>query len=336
MKKRGFDAQKYTRLEKREILKRISHFGKLYLEIGGKVCHDFHASRVLPGYHTLAKLHLLKQLKEKEIIYCISAKDLEEKRVIHDFDLTVDKHALHDFSILRKFGLKVDFVVIALFSGQPAALKFKRLLEKKGYNVYLNKEINGYPSPMSRVLSGFEAQEYVPSRKKLTLIAGAASGSGKMRVALSQIYRESKNGMKTGFAKLETFPIWNLPLAHPINLAYEAATADLNDENIIDSYYKKAYGKEVVNYNRDINNFSVLKEIMRKMKVSSFRYKSPTDMGINMAGFAISDDEVCRKAAIREIMRRYEQYSLDYKKGREKYGTIKRMGEILKKIGKTP
>ncbi|MEK6855854.1 MAG: DUF1846 domain-containing protein [Nanoarchaeota archaeon] len=331
MIKRGFDAEKYIRLEKSAISKRISKFDKLYLEVGGKICYDFHASRVLPGYIPTTKLQLLKQLKNKEIIYCINAKDLERKRIIHDFNFVIDKHALNDLKILKKFGIKVNFIVITLFSGQKSALRFKRILEAKGYSVYFHGVIKRYPNNIKNVLNGFGKQTYIPVKKSLVVVLGAASNSGKMAVALCQMYHESKRRIKTGFAKIETFPIWNLSLEHPINLAYESATADLGDKNMIDPYHLKAYGKTAINYNRDIENFSILKIILSRVSKNSF-YKSPTDMGLNMAGFAIVNDDVCRTAAIKELERRCKQYYLDYKRGHEKISTLRRAKEILEKV----
>lgn len=332
MKIKGFDESKYIHLERKEILKRIKRHGRLYLEVGGKLFNDFHASRVLPGYISTTKINLLKKLKNKEIIYCINAENIQKGRIIHDYELTVEKHALKNLNELKKYGVKIDFIVITLFSGEQKALKFKSLLELKGYKVYLHRKINGYPNNIKKVLNGFKLQPYLPCKNNLVIVTGVASNSGKMGVALSQISHESKIGMKTGFAKVETFPIWNLSLNHPINLAYEAATADLGDRNIIDKYHKKAYGIEAVNYNRDIENFSILKKILKKISHSSLKYLSPTDMGINMAGLAIIADKICRKAAVKEIHRRYRQYLSDYKKGKESIKTINRMKEIIKKI----
>lgn len=321
--KRGFDEKKYLRLEKSAILKRISKFDKLYLEVGGKLLNDFHASRVLPGYSPKTKISILKSIKEKQIIYCINAQDIQEGRIIHDHNLTIDKHAIQDIKSLKKYGLNVNFIVINLFRNQPKAIKFKEYLEKFGFKVFLHKKIEGYPNNLKNVVNGYKSQPYISTSEKLTIVTGAASGSGKMSVALSQIFHETQKGIKTGFAKLETFPIWNLPINHPINLAYEAATADLQDKNMIDPYHKKVYKKEVVNYNRDIENFRILERIFEKIKVD-FKYKSPTDMGINMVGFAISNDKICKDASIKEIYKRFEQYKND-----KDSKAIKRMKEVI-------
>lgn len=331
--KRGFSESIYIREEKKEILKRIKRFDKLYLEIGGKLLLDFHASRVLPGYKSRTKLNLLKQLGDIDIVYCINASDLENKRVIHDFDLTADLHAIKNIKSLKKFGLSVSAVAINLYCGQKGVHKFKKQIEKMGIPVYIRSKLSGYPKNLKKVVEGFKKETYIPLNKKLTIVTGVASNSGKMGFALNQIYHEREQGINTGFAKVETFPIWNLPLNHPINLAYEAATADLLDINMIDPYHKKEYGINAVNYNRDIENFSILKQISRVVsKKQAFGYKSPTDMGINMAKSAIINDLVCREAAKKEIIQRYKQYFEDYKKGHESKSTIKRMREIISKL----
>lgn len=334
MKKEGFNSELYLKKESLAIKDRINRFDKLYLEIGGKLFYDFHAERVLPGYNSTNKLKLLKKLGKIGIIYCINANDIEHKRIIHDFNLTAEEQAIKNLKQFNNLGLKVSYIAITLYEKQEAALDFKKRLEKMGFKVVIYKKIDGYPYKISRVIRGFEAQPYFPIKNRLTIVTGVASDSGKMGVALNQIYHEMEYGIKTGFAKLETFPIWNLPLNHPINLAYEAATADLRDKNMIDQKYRKIHGKDAVNYNRDIENFDVLQKLYYHLtnEKDPFGYSSPTEMGLNMAGFAIIDDSICRDAADKEIARRYKQYLGDYKKGRETISTVKRIKEILRVI----
>ncbi|MCK5624816.1 DUF1846 family protein [Candidatus Pacearchaeota archaeon] len=332
--KRGFDTEKYLSVQKKEILKRMKKFDRLYLEIGGHLTYDGHASRVLPGYNPKTKLKLLKTLRKLEIIYCISAKDLSSKRRLGDFNLNYKKHALKDLRLFKRAGLKVDYVVITRFSNEEEAKKLKKILEKKVRKVYFHKEIPGYSKSAKKAIKGYKNNPVVPITSKLVIITGAAGGSGKMATTMSQIYADRKRKIKAGFAKFETFPIYNLALGHPINIAYEAATADLQDENKIDPYHFKKYKKKTVNYNRDIDNFGILMRISKLItkKESAFGYYSPTDMGVSNTKVGIIDEEICKQAAIKEIHRRKKVYEHEFKRGRESKATLNQMKKIIKKI----
>ena len=332
--KKGFDSERYIECQSVEVLKRLNVHDRLYLEFGGKLLNDSHAFRVLPGYKRTTKIDFLKSLGNLEMIYCVNAKDIESNKVLGDFRLTYENQALKDIKNIKKTKLKVSYVVITRYDGEKKALRFKRRLEKMGQRVFFHFEIPGYPNDIKKVLEGYLKQSYLPIKKKLVVVTGAAGGSGKMAVCLSQIYHELKEKKNSSFIKFETFPVWDLPLNHPINFAYEAATADLQDKNIIDPYYKKKYGKRAVNYNRDIENFEILQKIISKMTRKNFLldYNSPTEMGANMVSHGIIDDKVCRRAAIKEINRRYKVYYNEFLKGRESAKTIKRMKEILRKV----
>ncbi len=334
MQKIGFDTIKYLKGQTKKILERVSKFERLYLEFGGKLCYDLHAARVLPGYNPTTKIELLKKLGDIEIIYCISAKDIEKGRVRRDFGLTYDNMALKDISDIRDFGLSVDCVVITRYNNEHSAKIFKKKLENFGMEVYIHSEIEGYPNNFKKVLAGYEKQPYVKTDKKLIIVTGVGGNSGKMAFCLSQIYHERKKNIKTGFAKFETFPIWNLELKHPINVAYEAATADLLDVNMIDPFHKKAYKITAINYNRDVENFNILKNLMQRItkEKDPFGYKSPTDMGVNMAKEGIVDDKICREAAKQEIVRRYFRYLREKIEGIETEETLNRMQEIMKEV----
>jgi len=331
--KRGFDTEKYIQAQKKEILKRMRKFDRLYLEVGGHLAYDGHASRVLSGYSPKTKLKLIKSLGKSEIIYCVNAKDLNSKKRLGDFNLNYKKQTLKDLRLFKRAGLKIDYVVITLFEGEKRVKKFKKILEKKVRKVYFHSKIKGY-SNINNVIKGYEENPIIPILSNLVIITGAASGSGKMAVAMSQIYADRRRKIKAGFAKLETFPIYNLPLNHLINIAYEAATADLKDELIIDPYHLKAYKRKAINYNRDIYNFKILKEISKLTgkKKSALGYFSPTDMGVSNTKTGIIDEEICKKAAIKEIKKRAEKYQREFKKGRESKETINRMKEILRKL----
>ena len=331
--KRGFDTEKYIRAQKKEILKRMKKFDRLYLEVGGHLAYDGHASRVLPGYDPKTKLRLLKDLGKLEIIYCVNAKDLSSKKRLGDFNLNYKKQTLKDLRFFKRAGLKVDYVVITRFSDEKQAKKLKKILDKKVRKVYFHNEIKGY-SNVKNAIKGYEKNSSIPITSKLVIVTGAASGSGKMAVTMSQIYSDRKRKIKSGFAKLETFPVYDLPLKHPINIAYEAATADLQDKNKIDPYHLKHHKKKAVNYNRDIDNFEILMKISRLItkKKSAFGYYSPTDMGVSNTKAGIIDEEICKQAAINEIKKREKVYLKEYKRGREKKETLTRMKEIMKKI----
>jgi len=338
MQKIGFDTSIYIKEQTKRILERVSKFERLYLEFGGKLCYDLHAARVLPGYKPTAKVELLKKLGDIEIIYCISSKDIERGRVRRDFGLTYDNQLLKDIGDIKYFGLSVNTVVITRFNGEHSVVKFKKKLENFGMNVYIHDEIEGYPTDIKRVMEGYRKQDYIKTEKKLIIVTGVGGNSGKMATCLSQIYHERKKGLKTGFAKFETFPIWNLDLNHPVNIAYEAATADLLDVNMVDPFHKKAYGVSAINYNRDIENFDILISLMEEItgEKSLFGYQSPTDMGVNMAKEGIVDDKVCQEAAKQEIIRRYFRYRREKVEGIETQETLDQIEKIMKKVNVKP
>lgn len=304
----GFDNEKYLQLQSEHIRERISKFdNKLYLEFGGKLFDDYHASRVLPGFAPDSKLKLLMQLSDQaEIVIVISAGDIEKNKVRGDLGITYDTDVLRLMDSFKEKGLYVGSVVITQYSGQPSANAFKSRLEKLKIKVYTHYNIEGYPSNIPLIVSdeGYGKNDYIETTRPLVIITAPGPGSGKMATCLSQLYHEHKRGIHAGYAKFETFPIWNIPLKHPVNLAYEAATADLNDVNMIDPFHLEAYGETTVNYNRDVEIFPVLDAIFERIYGKN-PYKSPTDMGVNMAGNCICDDEVCREASNQEIIRRY-------------------------------
>ncbi len=304
----GFDNEKYLKLQSEHILERIAKFGgKLYLEFGGKLFDDFHASRVLPGFAPDSKIRMLSQLRDQaEVVIAINAADIEKNKVRGDIGITYDLDVLRLIDAFRDFGLFVGSVVMTRYTGQPSADLFKRRLEGLGIPVYKHYPIEGYPSNIKKIVSdeGYGANEYIKTQRELVVVTAPGPGSGKMATCLSQLYHEHKRGVEAGYAKFETFPIWNLPLKHPVNLAYEAATADLNDVNMIDPFHLEAYGKTTVNYNRDVEIFPVVQAMMTKI-LGSCPYKSPTDMGVNMAGNCIFNDKAVRNAANNEIIRRY-------------------------------
>ncbi|MCQ2082975.1 MAG: DUF1846 domain-containing protein [Bacteroidaceae bacterium] len=304
----GFDNDKYLKIQSEHIKERIAQFGdKLYLEFGGKLFDDHHASRVLPGFQPDSKLRMLMQLSDyAEIIIVISAIDIEKNKVRGDLGITYDMDVLRLREEFQSRGLYVGSVVVTHYNGQSSADAFRKKLERLGIVTYVHYTIDGYPNNVALIDSdeGFGRNDYVKTKRPLVIVTAPGPGSGKMAVCLSQLYQEHKHGIKAGYAKFETFPIWNLPLNHPVNIAYEAATADLDDVNMIDPFHLEAYGKTAINYNRDIEIFPVLDALFRGIYGSN-PYKSPTDMGVNMAGFCISDDDVCRQAALDEVIRRY-------------------------------
>ena len=304
----GFDNDKYLNMQSSHIRERISHFdNKLYLEFGGKLFDDYHASRVLPGFQPDSKLRMLKQLTEHaEIIIVISAEDIERNKIRGDLGITYDSDVLRLMDIYHAQGLFVGSVVITKYSGQESARLFKKRLEKMGVKVYRHYPIPGYPTNIPIIVSdsGYGKNDYIKTSRPLVVVTAPGPGSGKMAVCLSQLYHEHKRGIHAGYAKFETFPIWNIPLKHPVNLAYEAATADLNDVNMIDPFHLEAYGETTVNYNSDVEIFPVLNAIFERIYGES-PYKSPTDMGVNMAGNCICNDVICKKASKQEIIRRY-------------------------------
>ena len=304
----GFDNEKYLSMQSEHIRDRISQFGnKLYLEFGGKLFDDFHASRVLPGFEPDSKLRMLMQLSDQaEIVIVISAADIDKNKVRADLGITYDEDVIRLIDAFTSRGFMVGSVCITRYAGQEGADTFRRFLESRGIKVFLHYTIPGYPNNTSLIVSdeGYGRNEYIQTSRPLVVVTAPGPGSGKMATCLSQLYHEYKRGVLAGYAKFETFPIWNIPLKHPVNLAYEAATADLNDVNMIDPFHLEAYGVTTVNYNRDVEIFPVLQAIFEKI-IGSCPYKSPTDMGVNMAGNCIIDDEVCQEASRQEIIRRY-------------------------------
>ena len=308
MTKTGFDNQKYLKLQSEHIRERINQFGdKLYLEFGGKLFDDYHASRVLPGFAPDSKLQMLMQLSDQsEIVIVINAADIEKNKIRYDLGITYDADVLRLIQSFRDKGLYVGSVVITQYTGQSTADLFKSKLEHMGIIVYKHYRIDGYPNNVTHIVSeeGFGRNDYVKTTRPLVIVTAPGPGSGKMATCLSQLYHENKRNIKAGYAKFETFPVWNLALKHPVNLAYEAATADLNDLNMIDPFHLEAYGTTTVNYNRDVEIFPVLNAIFEGIYGNS-PYKSPTDMGVNMAGNCIFDNEACEEASKQEIIRRY-------------------------------
>ncbi len=304
----GFDNEKYLKMQSEYIKERISKFGdKLYLEFGGKLFDDFHASRVLPGFEPDSKLKMLLQLADQsEIVIVIAADAIEKNKKREDLGITYDKDVLRLIEEYRSCGLYVGSVVVTMFKGQSAAKTFKEKLEKQGITVYMHYAIEGYPTNVNHIVSdeGFGMNDYIETTRPLVIITAPGPGSGKMATCLSQLYHDNKRGVKAGYAKFETFPIWNIPLKHPVNLAYEAATADLNDVNMIDPFHLESYGEVAVNYNRDIEIFPVLNAVFEGIYGEN-PYKSPTDMGVNMVGNCIFDDEAVSEASTMEIIRRY-------------------------------
>jgi len=324
----GFDNEKYLKLQSEHILERINKFGgKLYLEFGGKLFDDFHASRVLPGFAPDSKIRMLAELKDRaEIVIVINAGDIEKNKVRGDIGITYDLDVLRLIDAFRGFDLFVGSVVLTRFAGQPSAEAFSRKLENLGIRVYKHYQIEGYPSNIKHIVSeeGFGRNEYIKTERELVVITAPGPGSGKMATCLSQLYHEHKRGVHAGYAKFETFPVWNLPLTHPVNLAYEAATADLNDVNMIDPFHLEAYGETTINYNRDVEVFPVVKACLERI-LGSCPYKSPTDMGVNMAGNCIFNEKAVENAAKNEILHRY--YDALCRKSRGE-GTETEIGKI--------
>ncbi len=338
MKKIGFDNEKYLKLQSEHILKRIAQFdNKLYLEFGGKLFDDFHASRVLPGFAPDSKIKMLKELSDKaEVVIVISAGDIEKSKVRGDLGITYDLDVLRLIDAFREIGIYVGSVVISQYAGQAVVDKFKKKLESLNIKVYIHYSIAGYPSNVPLIVSdeGYGRNDYIETTRPLVVVTAPGPGSGKMATCLSQMYHDYKRGIKSGYAKFETFPIWNLPLKHPVNLAYEAATADLNDVNMIDPFHLEAYGETTVNYNRDVEIFPVLSAIFEKIAGNS-PYKSPTDMGVNMAGNCIVDDEVVIKASRDEIVRRYYATLCDHRLGVVNSDTVYKTELLMNQAGVT-
>ena len=335
----AFDNEKYLQTQSEHIRQRIAQFGgKLYLEFGGKLYDDNHASRVLPGFQPDSKLRMLLQLKEQvEMVIAINADDIEKNKVRGDLGITYDRDVIRLIDVFRSFGLYVSSVVLTRFHDQPLALAFQSRLEGLGIRVYHHYGIPGYPANTSLIVSdeGFGRNDYIETSRSLVVVTAPGPGSGKLATCLSQLYHEHIRGITAGYAKFETFPIWNLPLNHPVNLAYEAATADLNDVNMIDPFHLEAYGVTTVNYNRDVEAFPVLVAIFEKI-LGHCPYKSPTDMGVNMAGNCIVDDEAVCKASRQEIIRRYYEALCDQKRGKQVEDALRKLDLLMKKAGVSP
>jgi uncharacterized protein (UPF0371 family) len=336
----GFDNEKYLNEQTAEILKRVERFNsKLYLEFGGKLLFDYHAARVLPGFDPNVKMRLLQKLKDNiDVILCIYAGDIERKKVRADFGITYDSDALKTIDDFQEWGIKINAVVITRYEDQPSAKAFKNKLERRGIKVFTHKSTKGYPVDIDLIVSdeGYGANDYIETTKPIVIITGPGPGSGKLATCLSQLYHEYRRGVKAGYAKFETFPIWNLPLNHKVNIAYEAATVDLKDVNLIDHHHLEAYDEKTVNYNRDIEAFPLLKRIIEKITGGESFYKSPTDMGVNRAGFGIIDDHLVQRAAHQEIIRRYFRCAMEYALGFVDSETLQRSEMIMNNIGAKP
>ncbi len=332
----GFDNEKYVSIQTERIKERIAQFGgKLYLEFGGKLFDDFHASRVLPGFKPDTKLRMLLEMKEEaEIIVVINSQAIEDAKIREDLGITYDQDVLRLMDAFREAGLYVGSVVLTQYAGQKGAKRFERILAKLGVKAYRHYAIPNYPYDVDTIVSkdGYGKNEYVETSRSLVVVTAPGPGSGKMATCLSQIYHDSLHGVKSGYAKFETFPIWNLPLKHPVNLAYEAATADLDDVNMIDPYHLEHYGVSTVNYNRDVEIFPVLNRLISAIFGES-PYFSPTDMGVNMAGFCISDDAVCAEASKQEIIRRYFKALMDSRREKTPESTVAKIESIMNNNG---
>ena len=338
--KQGFDNSIYIQKQKEHILERIKQFrGKLYLEFGGKLFDDYHAARVLPGFDVNGKIRLLYELREEtEIIFCVSAGDIEKTKVRADLGISYDMEVLRLIDDITHMGIAVNSVVITQYTGQAAADAFAAKLTMRGVKNYIHRPIKGYPTNIEHICSdeGYGSNTYIETTKPLVVVTAPGPGSGKLATCLSQIYHETRHGSLAGYAKFETFPVWNLPLKHPVNLAYEAATADLADVNMIDPFHLEAYGKTTVNYNRDVEAFPIVHTMLSRITWRDDVYRSPTDMGVNMAGYAICDDEVCREAASQEIIRRYYKALCDHKQGKGTAGALDKIAVILQQLNLRP
>ena len=340
MQRIGFDNEKYLAEQTAEILRRAEKNGnKLYLEFGGKLMQDLHAARILPGYDPNVKLRLLQQLKDKaEILLCIYAGDIERKKMRADFGISYESDTLRLIDGLRGLGLFVRAVVITRYNGQKPAQQFRARLEHRGIKVYYHYATQGYPADVDTIVSekGYGANEFVQTERPIVVVTAPGPGSGKLATCLTQLYHEHKQGRMAGYAKFETFPVWDLPLEHPVNIAYEAATADLKDYNMVDPYHLETYGIETINYNRDVAAFPLLRAIWEKMTNDACPYKSPTDMGVNKIKCGIIDDEVVCEASCQEVIRRYFRHLCEYTAGQGEQSTLDRADELMQKLGFHP
>jgi uncharacterized protein (UPF0371 family) len=336
----GFDNDRYLAEQASYIRERMKRFDcRLYLEFGGKLMNDFHAARVLPGYDPNVKIRLLKELKdEADIILCIHAGAIEHRKIRADYGITYDADAMKLIDDLGEWGLSVSAVVITRWENQSSARAFKTKLENRGIRVYTHEPTKGYPTDVDLIVSdeGYGANPRIETTKPLVVVTGPGPGSGKMATCLSQVYHDHKLGIKAMYAKFETFPIWSLPLKHPVNLAYEAATLDLKDVNLIDPFHLEATGETAVNYNRDVESFPILRGILEKITGSADAYRSPTEMGVNRAGFAIVDDEVAREAAKQEIVRRYLRSTCEFMMGMADKESVNKADRLMKELSLTP
>ena len=336
----AFDNSRYLQLQTESILNRVGQFpDKLYLEFGGKLLFDYHAARVLPGYDPNVKMRLLQNLKDRaDILLCIYAGDIEKRKVRADFGISYDVDALKLIDDLQDWGLDTKGVVITRFENQASAKVFKNKLERRGVRVYTHTYTKGYPTDVDLIVSdeGYGANEYIETEKPLDIVTGPGPGRGKLATCLSQLYHDYRRGRHSGYAKFETFPIWNLPLKHPVNIAYEAATADIGDFNLVDPFHLETFGESAVNYNRDVEVFPVLRRIMEKITGAEAFYKSPTNMGINCAGLAISDDDAVRAAARQELIRRYFRYRCEFVMGFVDKDTVQRAELLMKELKVKP
>jgi len=335
-KRVGFDNEKYLKEQTEAILERVQRFNnKLYLEFGGKIVFDYHASRVLPGFDPNVKMRLLQKLKDKaDIILCIYAGDIERRKIRADFGITYDVDALKLIDDLRSWDINIAAVVITRFDNQTSAKIFKNKLERRNVKVYTHSFTKGYPTDVDSIVSdqGYGANTYIETEKPLVVVTGPGPGSGKLATCLSQLYHEYKRGVKAGYAKFETFPIWNMPLKHPVNVAYEAATADLRDFNLVDPFHLEAYKEITINYNRDVDAFPLVERIIEKITGAESMYKSPTDMGVNRAGFGIIDDMVVGEEARQEIIRRFFRYRCEYAMGFSDKETVERVEQLMEEL----
>jgi uncharacterized protein (UPF0371 family) len=335
----GFDNERYLEQQSAAILDRVKGcHSRLYLEFGGKLLFDYHASRVLPGFHPNVKMRLLQRLQDQaEVLLCIFAGDIEKKKMRADFGITYDTDALKTIDDLGEWGVQVRAVVITRFDQQPSALAFQHKLERRGIRVYTHRATQGYPTDVDTIVSpeGYGANPYIETQKPIVVVTGPGPGSGKLATCLAQLYHEHQRGVKARYAKFETFPIWNLPLKHEVNVAYEAATAELKDVNLIDHFHLEAYSQPAVNYNRDLEAFPLVKRIIERITGAEAAYRSPTDMGVNRAGFGIVDDAACREAARREIIRRYFNYACEYAMGLVEKDTVHRTEMLMRDLGLT-
>ncbi|SEN64060.1 Uncharacterized protein, UPF0371 family [Peptostreptococcus russellii] len=332
----GFDHNKYLEEQSKYILERVNNFDKLYIEFGGKLIGDLHAKRVLPGFDENAKIKVLSHMKDQvEVVICVYAGDIERNKIRGDLGITYDMEVMRLIDDLRGYNLDVNSVVITRYENQPAATMFINKLERRGVKVYKHRPTKGYPTDVDTIVSeeGFGANPYIETTKPIVVMTAPGPNSGKLGTCLSQLYHENKMGKESGYSKYETFPVWNLPLKHPVNIAYEAATVDLKDVNMIDSFHLEKYGETTVNYNRDLELFPVLKKIIEKITGRESMFQSPTDMGVNRVGFGIIDDEVVREASIQEIIRRYFKTLCEYKKGGIDKDAVSRMKMIMEELG---